>query len=352
MTPPPANATPLLSIEDLAVSFPAPDGGRVFAVNGVSLDVHPGRTLAVVGESGSGKSVTAMSVLRLLQSPPARYERGRIMFRAAASGVDLLKLPERELRRVRGGKIAMIFQEPMTSLNPVYTIGEQIIEAISLHQGLTGRDARDAAASALAEVGIDRPAHRLRAYPHEFSGGMRQRVMIAMALACKPVMLIADEPTTALDVTIQAQVLELLRTLREQSGLAMMLITHALGVVAENADTVCVMYAGRVLEYASVQDLFDRPLHPYTRGLMRSIPSASSRVSRLATVAETVNNPAEFERLPGAKRGIRPWWPGHPAPADSSPAAGPTGEHLLHEVNPGHWVACWRTRALATAALG
>ncbi len=341
MTTPPTSTPPLLTIDDLAVSFPAKGGTRAFAVNGVSLTVHAGKTLAVVGESGSGKSVTAMSVLRLLQSPPARYERGRILLNTGDSTVDALTLPERELRTIRGGHAAMIFQEPMTSLNPVYTIGDQIIEAITLHQRLTGSAARAAAAAALTEVGITNPAERLRAYPHEFSGGMRQRVMIAMALACKPRLLLADEPTTALDVTIQSQILELLRDLQKRSGMGMMLITHALGIVAENADTVCVMYAGRVVEYASVLDLFDRPLHPYTRGLMRSIPNPGARSRRLTTVAEVIDDPKQFERLPG----VRPWWPGHPAPKDLEPTDEPTGECVLHEAEPNHWVTCWRTPA-------
>jgi ABC-type dipeptide/oligopeptide/nickel transport system ATPase component len=345
MTAPSTPSLPLLAIDDLAVSFENARGERVMAVNGVSLTVHAGQTLAVVGESGCGKSVTALSVLRLLATPPAKYERGRIMLHVDGRSADVLSLHERDLRRVRGGQAAMIFQEPMTSLNPVYTIGDQVMEAVVLHQGLTGRAAQAAAAEALAEVGIVNPGSRMRDYPHEFSGGMRQRVMIAMALACKPRLLLADEPTTALDVTIQAQVLDLLREMQRKNGLGIMLITHALGVVAENADAVCVMYGGRVVEYASVLDLFDRPLHPYTRGLMRCVPPAHSaeRVRRLTTVSEMINDPKQFEMLPNA----RPWWPGHAAPNDLARGPGAMGENLLHEAEPNHWVGCWRTEALA-----
>ncbi len=337
---------PLLTIEDLAVSFDTARGGRALAVNGVSLTVHPAQTLAVVGESGSGKSVTAMSVLRLLQTPPARYDRGRIILDTPQGHADVLRMPERDLRTIRGGVAAMIFQEPMTSLNPVYTIGDQIIEAILLHQAVNSREARDLAAKALADVGIANPAQRLRAYPHEFSGGMRQRVMIAMALACKPRLLLADEPTTALDATIQAQVLALLRDLQRRTALGIMLITHNLALVAQHADAACVMYAGRVVEYAAVHDLFARPLHPYTRGLLRCIPRMRERVRRLVSVSEVIDDPKQFEQLPGADKGIRPWWPAHKPPSDLRPAAGPAGDSILHEIEPSHWVACWRTEPL------
>jgi ABC-type dipeptide/oligopeptide/nickel transport system ATPase component len=339
---------PLLTIDNLAVSFGGPTGPRTTAVDGVRLTVHPRQTLAVVGESGCGKSVTAMSVLRLLPSPPARTDSGRILLRDndAAPPIDLLTLEGRRLREVRGGKVAMIFQEPMTSLNPVYSVGDQIAEAVLLHQPVGEREAWDIARRAMEDVGIKDAASRLRAYPHEFSGGMRQRVMIAMALACQPRVLLADEPTTALDVTIQAQILELLRGLQRSRDMGIMLITHALGVVAENADVVCVMYAGRVVEYASVFDLFDRPMHPYTRGLLRSIPSPSERRSRLVTVAAVVDDPAEFQQLPGASAGVRPWWPRHqPPPGVRAQGNGPARDSVLAEVEPGHWVALWRTDA-------
>jgi ABC-type dipeptide/oligopeptide/nickel transport system ATPase component len=338
-------AEPLLEVRDFAASFAGRDGQhRVRAVDGVRMTIHPGQTLAVVGESGCGKSVTALSALQLIPRPPGRFDGGTVMFAGKAGGRrDLLTMSEPEIRSIRGNEIAMIFQEPMTSLNPVFTIGDQIVEAISLHQGLRPKDAEAVAVRAMLEVGITQPERRLKAYPHQFSGGMRQRVMIAMALACQPRLLLADEPTTALDVTIQAQILELLRDLQRQREMAVMLITHALGVVAENADVVCVMYAGRVVEYASVLDLFDRPLHPYTRGLLASIPKTTERVERLVTIREVVDNPREFEGLEG---GLRPWWPHHPPPADLRARPGIAGDYLLHEARPGHWVGVWRTAAL------
>jgi ABC-type dipeptide/oligopeptide/nickel transport system ATPase component len=339
---------PLLRIRDLAVSFDNGPGPRIQAVDGARMSVYPGQTLAVVGESGCGKSVTAMSALQLVPRPPGRFDRGSILFRSrlAPDGgeVDLTRLSERDIRTVRGNEIAMIFQEPMTSLNPVYTVGDQILEAILLHQRVSGKDAVAIALSAMREVGIPEPERRIRQYPHQFSGGMRQRVMIAMALACRPKLLLADEPTTALDVTIQAQILELLRDLQRTRGMAIMLITHALGVVAENADVVCVMYAGRVVEYATVFDLFDRPMHPYTRGLLASIPRMGQRKERLVTIREIVDNPAEFERLPAA--GVRPWWPWHQPPKDLARRDGPAGDYCLHVVEPGHWVGVWRTAAV------
>ena len=280
---------PLLQIRDLNVAFET-SRGQVRPVRDVNLTVYPGQTLAVVGESGCGKSVTAMSILRLLPEPPAQYLKGHILFQ----GKDLLRASEREMRAIRGKEIAMIFQEPMTSLNPVYTIGDQIVEAVSLHQGKRGREALQVAEDALHAVGIADPRRRLGEYPHQMSGGMRQRVMIAMALSCQPKLLIADEPTTALDVTIQAQILELLRTLQRERNMAIILITHDLGVVAENADTVAVMYASRVVETATVEELFDKPLHPYTEGLFRSIPKLGADSDRLQTIPGTVPNPARF----------------------------------------------------------
>jgi oligopeptide/dipeptide ABC transporter ATP-binding protein len=280
---------PLLEIRDFTLGFDT-DAGLIRPVQEVSLAIHPGQTVALVGESGCGKSVTAMSVLRLIPEPPGRVLGGQIIFQ----GRDLLGLPEPEMRRVRGGQIAMIFQEPMTSLNPVYTIGDQIVEAIALHQGLRGRKARDLAEQALGEVGIADAHRRLDEYPHQMSGGMRQRVMIAMALSCRPRLLIADEPTTALDVTIQAQILELLGRLQRDTGMAILLITHDLGVVAENADVVAVMYASRIVECARVEDLYDRPQHPYTQGLLRAIPRLNRHMGRLETIPGVVPNPARF----------------------------------------------------------
>ena len=342
---------PLLRVEDLAVSFDNGSGPRIQAVDGVRMTVHPGQTLGVVGESGCGKSVTAMSALQLVPRPPGRFDRGRIWWRGGSGEpVDLLELDEGRMRRVRGGEIAMIFQEPMTSLNPVYSIGEQLVEAIRLHQAVGRTAARDIAVRAMEDVGIARAGDRLEAYPHQFSGGMRQRVMIAMALACEPRLLLADEPTTALDVTIQKQILDLLKALKRERGLGMMLITHDLGVVSENADVVCVMYAGRVVEYARGAEVFGRPLHPYTRGLLASIPSLHERRGRLVTIDEVVGRAEEFEMLRGADAGVRPWWPWHEAPSDLRRRPGPAGDYALVEVEPEHWVGVWRTEAVADDA--
>ncbi|MBX9737185.1 MAG: ABC transporter ATP-binding protein [Phycisphaerales bacterium] len=338
---------PLIQVKDLAVSFDNRDGPRIQAVDGVRMSIYPRQTLAVVGESGCGKSVTAMSTLHLVPRPPGRFDRGQIMFQTDRGLRDLVTMPEKEIREIRGNEIAMIFQEPMTSLNPVYTIGDQIVEAILLHQRVGVEEAESIAIGSMRDVGIPSPETRLRAYPHQFSGGMRQRVMIAMALACQPKLLLADEPTTALDVTIQAQILELLRDLQRERQMAIMLITHALGVVAENADVVCVMYAGRVVEYASVYDLFDKPLHPYTRGLLASIPKTRHKDDRLVTIREVVENEAEFAKLPGGDRGVRPWWPWHTPPADLAPRPGPAGDYVLQEIEPNHWVGLWRTKAVA-----
>jgi len=341
---------PLLDVADLAVSFDNHSGGglgpRVQAVAGVNMTVHHRQTLAVVGESGCGKSVTAMTTMQLVPRPPGRIDRGTILL----NGRDLLSLAERDMLEVRGRDIAMIFQEPMTSLNPVYTVGDQIIEAILLHQPIDPSQAREIALDAMNDVGIPKPKTRIDQYPHQFSGGMRQRIMIAMALACRPKLLLADEPTTALDVTIQAQILELLNTLQDSRDMGVMLITHNLGVVAENADVICVMYAGRVVEYAAVFDIFDNPMHPYTRGLFSSIPGLHDRRARLTTVEEIVNDPKQFQRLPDAEKGVVPWWPTMTPPpgmvgldADASIGA----ETILHEVAPDHWVGCWRTEHLA-----
>jgi len=260
----------LLEVENLQTHFGTPDG-VVRAVEGVSLYVNAGETLGIVGESGCGKSVTAMSILRLIQEPPGKIA-GAIRF----EGRNLLEVSEQEMREIRGNAISMIFQEPMTSLNPVLTVGRQIGETLQLHQGLSSRDAENRAVEMLVLVGIPAPERRVREYPHQLSGGMRQRVMIAMALACNPKLLIADEPTTALDVTIQAQILDLMRDLKKRLGSAIMLITHDLGVVAEMCQRVVVMYAGRKVEEGAVEEIFARPMHPYTRGLLGSVPKLGS----------------------------------------------------------------------------
>jgi oligopeptide/dipeptide ABC transporter ATP-binding protein len=264
---------PLLEIRDLSVSFAA-DGGRLQAVDRVSFAVPRGRTVALVGESGCGKSVTAHSILRLLPSPPARIDGGEILL----EGRDLLKLPEREMRAVRGGRIGMVFQEPMTSLNPVYTVGFQIEEAIRLHRDVSRREAKKLAVEGLARVGFPEPARRIDSYAHELSGGMRQRVLIAIALACSPALLVADEPTTALDATVQAQILELLAKLREESGMSLLLIAHDLALVGEVADDLVVLYAGVVVERGPAREVLRAPAHPYTRALLRSLPPRTHRV--------------------------------------------------------------------------
>jgi oligopeptide/dipeptide ABC transporter ATP-binding protein len=270
---------PLLTIKDLAVAF----GGNT-VVDGVSLTLGRGETVGIVGESGSGKSVTALSVLRLVPEP-GQITRGRILL----DGQDLLAVPEKAMRSIRGGRVAMIFQDPMTSLNPVFTVGEQIAEAVRVHradEGLRGRAAWTEAVDAMRRVHIAEPERRARQYPHELSGGMRQRVMIAMALACRPDVLLADEPTTALDVTVQAQILALIRELQQETGMAVLLITHDLGVVAETCDRVVVLYAGQVMEAADASTLFANPLHPYTKGLLASLPeNAPEGTKRLYFIA-------------------------------------------------------------------
>jgi oligopeptide/dipeptide ABC transporter ATP-binding protein len=270
----------LLSVEGLVTSFHT-ERGKISPVQGVSFDVKRGRTLAIVGESGSGKSVTSLSIMGLIPKSNGVIEGGKIVF----DGKDLLQIPPRELRRLRGNRMAMIFQEPMTALNPVYTVGQQIGEVFRLHQGMSRREAFKAGVAMLDKVKIPDPAERMHNYPHQLSGGMRQRVMIAMSLACNPTLLIADEPTTALDVTIQAQVLRLMRGLQAELGTAILFITHDLGVVAEMADDVAVMYAGQIVEKASVVQIYDDPQHPYTRGLMRSLPKLTdSKDAPLQTI--------------------------------------------------------------------
>jgi oligopeptide/dipeptide ABC transporter ATP-binding protein len=354
---------PLLELKNLNVGFDT-ERGLIRPVRDVSLSIYPGQTVALVGESGCGKSVTALSILRLIPQPPGRILGGEVLL----EGRDLLKLSEKQMRGVRGKDIAMIFQEPMTSLNPVYTIGDQIVEAITLHQGVSTREAYRIAEESLRDVGISDPHRRIHEYPHQMSGGMRQRVMIAMALSCKPKLLIADEPTTALDVTIQAQILELLRKLQQERGMSILLITHDLGVVAENADVVGVMYASRVVEFATVEDLFDRPQHPYTEGLFRSIPKLGANHERLETIPGMVPNPMRFPagckfhprcpRTRGCANAIRNGQgaaaipKGSNVPPDVVQAADSEGESFpalrkcveveptLREVQGSHWAAC------------
>jgi peptide/nickel transport system ATP-binding protein len=288
-TPGPQSGQPLLEVKNLQTHFATPDG-VLRAVDGLSFHVDAGETVGIVGESGCGKSVTSMSILRLVQTPPGKIA-GSIRF----EGRDLIQASDQEMRDLRGNAISMIFQEPMTSLNPVLTVGRQIGETVRLHQGMSAKDAEAKAVEMLTLVGIPAPARRVREYPHQLSGGMRQRVMIAMALACNPRLLIADEPTTALDVTIQAQILDLMRDLKTRLGSAIMLITHDLGVVAEMAQRVVVMYAGRKVEEAPVNEIFARPMHPYTRGLLGAMPRLGSSVEsnergRLAEIAGLVPN--------------------------------------------------------------
>ncbi len=318
---------PLLSVRDLRTYFHT-DDGVVRAVDGVSFYIGAGETFALVGESGCGKSVTAFSILRLLPIPPAKIEGGEILLQ----GKNLQNFSEKQMRQVRGGQIGMVFQEPMTSLNPVYTCGNQIIEAVQLHRNLSARDARSLAVELLRKVGIAEPVSRLDAYPHQLSGGMRQRVMIAMALSCSPKLLIADEPTTALDVTIQAQILDLLNQLQEKENLSILLITHDLAVVAQTARRVAVMYASKIVETADVEPLFARPLHPYTRGLLRSVPKLGEAKDRLETIPGTVPNPLHFPR--GCK-----FHPRCSVGCDKTRCQ--TQEPPLREVAPGHSVACW-----------
>jgi peptide/nickel transport system ATP-binding protein len=322
--------SPLLRVRDLVTTF-GTDAGVVRAVDEVSFDVPRSETVALVGESGCGKSVTALSIMRLVATPPGRIESGSVEL----EGRDLLRLSEREMRDVRGKVVSMIFQEPMTSLNPVYTVGWQIIEAIVLHERKSRRQARERALELVRLVGIPEPETNIDAYPHQLSGGQRQRIMIAMALACQPKLLLADEPTTALDVTIQAQILELLRDLQQRLAMSILLITHDLGVVAENAQRVAVMYAGRVVESAPVRELFAKPMHPYTRGLLDSIPQpgrapGEPRRRRLRTIEGIV---PDLRSLPPGCRF-----------ADRCPmrVAACEREPPLEDVAPGRTARCWR----------
>lgn len=317
----------LVEIMDLKTHF-FTDAGVVTSVDGVSYDIYRGETLGLVGESGCGKSVTALSIMRLVPDPPGRIVNGQILF----DGRDLTALSNKEMRKIRGNRIGMMFQEPMTSLNPVYTVGDQIIEAITLHLGKTYDEARELAINVLKVVGIPSPEQRVDEYPHQLSGGMKQRVMIAMSLVCKPDLVIADEPTTALDVTIQAQILDLLRYLQEKYGMSILLITHDLGVVAEMAHRVVVMYASKVVEQADVVELFKNPLHPYTVGLFKSIPKLEEEQKELEPIRGVVPNPLDFPdgchfhpRCPRAMERCR------------------EQEPPLVEVSPGHLSACWLT---------
>ncbi|MCE3199024.1 ABC transporter ATP-binding protein [Paenibacillus sonchi] len=274
---------PILKVEELHTHF-FTERGEVPAVDGVDLYINPGEVLGVVGESGCGKSVTSLSILKLVPNPPGKIVSGRILLK----GQDIVPLKEKEMRNIRGDAVSMIFQEPMTSLNPLFTVGQQIIETVRLHRGLSKKDARTHAVDMLRKVGIPRPEAIIDEYPHQLSGGMRQRVMIAMSVSCSPELLIADEPTTALDVTIQAQILDLIRKLNEEQGTAVMLITHDLGVVAEMCQRVAVMYAGKVVEEGSVRDIFKNPLHPYTRGLIQSVPRMGETRERLYSIPGSV----------------------------------------------------------------
>jgi peptide/nickel transport system ATP-binding protein len=318
----------LLEIKGLKTHF-FTDEGVVRAVDGIDLYVNKGETLGIVGESGCGKTVTALSVMKLIPMPPGRIVEGQMLY----EGRDLVTLPPGQMRKVRGKEISMVFQEPMTSLNPVFTIGEQIAEAIRLHEGLGRRAAMDKTVEMLKLVHMANPERRVKEYPHQLSGGMRQRVMIAMALSCNPKLLIADEPTTALDVTIQAQILDLLNELKSKIGMAVMLITHDMGVIAETAQRVMVMYAGKVVEEAPVKELFKEPLHPYTQGLLRSIPRidlAATKKQRLEAIPGVV--PSLLDLPPGCRFAPRCQFV-KPMYMEKEPP--------LKEVRPGHKVACW-----------
>ncbi|AGB40431.1 oligopeptide/dipeptide ABC transporter, ATP-binding protein [Halobacteroides halobius DSM 5150] len=320
----------ILKLKDLKTYFNT-DRGTVKAVDGVSFEIKEGETLGVVGESGSGKSVTAASVMQLVPTPPGEIADGEILFK----GENLLEKSKKEIRKIRGNQISMIFQEPMTALNPVYTIGSQIGEALQLHQNLNKEQAREKSIEMLEKVGIPSPEERVDEHPHQLSGGMRQRVMIAMALSCNPELLIADEPTTALDVTIQAQILELMQELKDDFNTATMLITHNLGVVAEIADKVAVMYGGRVVEQTDVKTLFKDPEHPYTAGLINSIPKVEGRNGQLDPIEGTVPDPFSFPK--GCKFANR---------CDYATDKCWQQEPQLEEIKDNHLVRCWRWNEL------
>ena len=322
----------VLEVKDLVVEFKT-DRGTIKAVNGVNFDVFKGKTVGIVGESGSGKSVSALAIMGLIPNPPGRVASGQILF----NGKSLVDMDQSEMRKIRGNKIAMIFQEPMTSLNPVFTIGNQIEEVVELHQpNLSKKERQAKAVDMLRLVGIPSPEKRVNEYPHQLSGGMRQRVMIAIALSCEPDVLIADEPTTALDVTIQAQILELMKKLQKELGMGIILITHDLGVVAETCDTVAVMYCGQIVETADVKTLFNHPQHPYTKGLMDSIPSFDStsggKRERLQTIEGMV--PSLFDLPAGCNFQDR-------CANVTEHCRGSQGEPALREMSPGHMAACF-----------
>jgi peptide/nickel transport system ATP-binding protein/oligopeptide transport system ATP-binding protein len=321
----------LLDVQGLTTAFMT-GRGEITAIEEVSFSLKEGEILGIVGESGSGKSVTALTIMGLLPTPPARIAAGRVLFQ----GQELTKLSSREMQRIRGPGIAMIFQEPMTSLNPVFSIGDQIMETIKAHENLPAAALRKRAIDMLDKVGIPSAARRLDDYPHQMSGGQRQRVMIAIALACNPKLLIADEPTTALDVTIQAQILDLLMDLRDEFRMAIMIITHNMGVIAETADRVLVMYAGRVIEEAPVTRIFDHPIHPYTRGLLECVPSITEDRARLIAIPGTLPDPAR--RPPGCRYSVRCRY-AQPSCSDALPPL------ILEEAD--HWAACLRAKELA-----
>jgi peptide/nickel transport system ATP-binding protein/oligopeptide transport system ATP-binding protein len=321
----------LLDVQGLTTAFMT-GRGEITAIEEVSFSLKEGEILGIVGESGSGKSVTALTIMGLLPTPPARIAAGKVLFQ----GQELTKLSSRELQRIRGPGIAMIFQEPMTSLNPVFSIGDQIMETIKAHENLPAAALRKRAIDMLDKVGIPSAARRLDDYPHQMSGGQRQRVMIAIALACNPKLLIADEPTTALDVTIQAQILDLLMDLRDEFRMAIMIITHNMGVIAETADRVLVMYAGRVIEEAPVAQVFDHPIHPYTRGLLECVPSITEDRARLIAIPGTLPDPAR--RPPGCRYSVRCRY-AQPSCSDALPPL------ILEEAD--HWAACLRAKELA-----
>ncbi len=319
---------PLMQVSNLTTRFYIEEG-TVYAVNGISYELSQGETLGIVGESGCGKSVHALSIMRLIPSPPGEIVDGSVLFR----GRDLLKASDDEMRQVRGGEIAMVFQDPMTSLNPVFTVGDQIAEALRLHMGMNRNQALDRAAELLDMVGIPEARARLDSYPHEFSGGMRQRAMIAMGLSCMPQVLIADEPTTALDVTIQAQILDLVRRLREKIGMAIIWITHDLGIIAGLADRVLVMYAGFIVETASVKELYKNPLHPYTLGLLSSLPRVDKdRITGERLIPIRGLPPNLIDLPPGC-----PFVPRCPYATERCTLENPT----LSEAVPDHQIACW-----------
>jgi oligopeptide/dipeptide ABC transporter ATP-binding protein len=321
----------LLDVQGLTTAFMT-GRGEITAIEDVSFSLKEGEILGIVGESGSGKSVTALTIMGLLPQPPARIAAGKVLFQ----GQELTKLSSREMQRIRGPGIAMIFQEPMTSLNPVFSIGDQIMETIRAHESLPAAALRKRAIDMLDKVGIPSAARRLDDYPHQMSGGQRQRVMIAIALACNPKLLIADEPTTALDVTIQAQILDLLMDLRDEFRMAIMIITHNMGVIAETADRVLVMYAGRVIEEAPVARIFDHPVHPYTRGLLECVPSITEDRARLIASPGTLPDPAR--RPPGCRYSVRCRY-AQPSCSEALPPL------ILEEAD--HWAACLRAKELA-----